>query len=60
MKSYGSKTAPITMEVFSDYQCPACRSFYQSTYRQVIDSYVSAGKVYLIHRGVVFEAGRLG
>jgi protein-disulfide isomerase len=50
MKAYGSKTAPITMEVFSDYQCPSCRAFYQDTYRQVIDNYVNSGKVYLVHR----------
>src|ERR1035437_8979695 len=25
-KTYGSASAPITMEVFSDYQCPMCRN----------------------------------
>lgn len=49
-KTYGWKNAPITMEVFSDYQCPYCREFYDKTLRQVIASYVSSGKVYLIHR----------
>ena len=38
------------MEVFSDFQCPACRELYFQTVRPVIDNYVSAGKVYLIHR----------
>jgi protein-disulfide isomerase len=50
MKSLGVKAAPITMEVFSDFQCPACRELYFQTVRPVIDNYVSAGKVYLIHR----------
>src|SRR5437899_2610637 len=50
MKAYGSKTAPITMEVFSDYQCPACRAFYQDSLRLVIENYVNSGKVYLVHR----------
>ena len=50
MKAYGSKTAPITMEVFSDYQCPACRAFYQDCLRLVIENYVNSGKVYLVHR----------
>jgi protein-disulfide isomerase len=49
-KSLGSKSAPITMEVFSDFQCPACRNFYQTTLKQLIDNYVNTGKVYLIHR----------
>ncbi|MBI3662928.1 MAG: thioredoxin domain-containing protein [Acidobacteria bacterium] len=50
LKAVGTKAAPITMEVFSDFQCPACRELYFQTVRPVIDNYVSAGKVYLIHR----------
>jgi protein-disulfide isomerase len=49
-KAFGSKTAPVTMEVFSDFQCPACKTLYTSTNRQLMDNYVSTGKVYLIHR----------
>jgi len=49
-KTYGWKSAPITMEVFSDYQCPVCRAFYDNTLRQLITSYVASGKVYLVHR----------
>ncbi len=50
LKALGSKSAPITVEVFSDFQCPACRRVYQGVLRQVIDNYVNAGKVYLVHR----------
>jgi protein-disulfide isomerase len=49
-KTYGWKSAPITMEVFSDYQCPYCRAFYDTTLRQVISTYVASEKVYLVHR----------
>jgi protein-disulfide isomerase len=49
-QALGSKTAPIVMEVFSDYQCPACKTLYLTTNRQLIDNYVNTGKVYLIHR----------
>lgn len=49
-KAFGSKNAPIVMEVFSDYQCPACRTLFLTTNRQLMDNYVSTGKVYLIHR----------
>ncbi len=49
-KAFGSKTAPITMEVFSDFQCPACRTLYLSVWRLLLDNYVNTGKVYLIHR----------
>ena len=49
-KSLGSPIAPIKIEIFSDYQCPACREMHLNTTRQVIDNYVSSGKVYLVHR----------
>jgi protein-disulfide isomerase len=49
-KAFGSKTAPVTMEVFSDFQCPACKTLFTTTNRQLMDNYVSTGKVYLVHR----------
>lgn len=49
-KAFGSKNAPIVLEVFSDYQCPACKSLFETTNRQLMDNYVTTGKVYLIHR----------
>lgn len=49
-EAVGSKSAPIVMEVFSDYQCPACKVLYTTTNRLLMDNYVSTGKVYLIHR----------
>jgi protein-disulfide isomerase len=49
-KAFGSKSAPIIMEVFSDFQCPACKTLFLTTNRQLMDNYVTTGKVYLIHR----------
>jgi len=49
-KAFGSKNAPIIMEVFSDFQCPACKALFTTTNRLIIDNYVNAGKIYLIHR----------
>src|SRR6267154_4398253 len=49
-KAFGSKNAPVTMEVFSDFQCPACKTLFLTTNRQLMDNYVTTGKVYLIHR----------
>jgi len=49
VKAYGSKDAPITMEVFTDYECPSCRNLYENTLRPMINDYVASGKVYLIH-----------
>ena len=49
-KVFGSKNAPVTMEVFSDFQCPACKTLFTTTNRQLMDNYVTVGKVFLIHR----------
>jgi protein-disulfide isomerase len=49
-KAFGSKTAPIAMEIFSDFQCPACKQLFSSTTHRLMDNYVSTGKIYLIHR----------
>lgn len=49
VKALGDKGAPVTMEVFSDYQCPSCRVLYEQTLRPMIGDYVAAGKVYLVH-----------
>lgn len=49
-KAFGSKSAPVVVEEFSDYQCPACKTLFTTTNRLLMDNYVSTGKVYLIHR----------
>lgn len=48
-KTFGVKTAPIRIDEFTDFECPACRALYMQTLRPLIDDYVSAGKVYLVH-----------
>lgn len=50
VKHVGSRSAPITMEVFSDFQCPACRNLYFETIRPMMNDYVHSGKVFLVHR----------
>jgi protein-disulfide isomerase len=57
VKTFGNKNAPITMEVFSDYQCPSCGNFYEQTLKPLLgpDGYVAAGKVYLVHRDFPLE-----
>jgi protein-disulfide isomerase len=49
-RAYGSKNAPVVMEIFSDFQCPACKALNSSVNQKLMDEYVSTGKVYLVHR----------
>lgn len=56
-KSYGSRGAPIRLDVFTDYQCPSCRSFYEGTLKYLIASdYITNGKVYLVHHDFPLQA----
>jgi protein-disulfide isomerase len=49
-KAFGSKSAPVVVEIFSDFQCPACRALFLNTTQKVMDNYVNTGKIYLVHR----------
>ncbi|MGH9805290.1 MAG: DsbA family protein [Candidatus Acidiferrales bacterium] len=41
--------APILIEVFSDYECPACRRYYLETMRPVIADYAVTGKACVVY-----------
>ncbi len=45
----GRLDAPIRIEVFSDFQCPSCRSFYMDVMLRVLQDYSSQNKVCLIY-----------
>ncbi len=46
----GSSSAPIKIEVFSDYQCPACQQFYLQTMRTVLSEYADKNKACVVYR----------
>jgi protein-disulfide isomerase len=49
-KESGSLLAPITCELFTDYQCPHCATVFLQTMPGFVANYVNTGKVKLIHR----------
>lgn len=49
-KAFGSKNAPVIMEIYSDFQCPACKQLFITTTQRVTDNYVDTNKVYMVHR----------
>jgi protein-disulfide isomerase len=53
-RALGDPNAPVTIEVFEDFQCPACKSFSEQIESQVVDTYVPTGQVYYIFRHFPF------
>jgi len=49
-KTMGSSSAPITLVVYSDFECPACRALYEDTLKPLMSDYIASGKVYLVHK----------
>lgn len=43
--STGDPNAPVKLVEYSDYQCPFCERFWEQTEAQIIDTYVTPGKV---------------
>ncbi len=50
----GSPTAPVTMAVFLDYQCPYCKQFDQTVLSQLNTNYVQTGKLRVVFKDFQF------
>jgi protein-disulfide isomerase len=48
-KILGSSTAPLRLEVYSDFACPACRTFHEQTLPTLIQDYVMSGKLAIVN-----------
>ncbi|MGB7759486.1 MAG: thioredoxin domain-containing protein [Bryobacteraceae bacterium] len=49
-KTAGDPAAPVTIQVFSDFECPACKVLHERTLPLLQRDFVATGKVYLVHR----------
>ncbi len=57
-KAIGNPNAPVTIEVFEDFQCPACKGYAGSVEKELSQSsYISGGQVYYIFRQYPFLDG---
>lgn len=56
-RTLGESSAPVTLDVWNDYQCPACGKFATETLPKLIDNYVRQGKVKVAyHDFIVIDA----
>jgi protein-disulfide isomerase len=49
-KLSGSPSAPVTLELYTDFECPSCRMMYLDVLPPLEAQYVATGKVQLLHR----------
>jgi protein-disulfide isomerase len=50
----GDAAAPLTIEIWSDYQCPACAQLARTVNPLIIADYVETGQVQLVYREFAF------
>ena len=48
----GNLNAPVTIIEFSDFQCPYCGRFFQSTLQEIERDYIKTGKVRYVFRDI--------
>jgi protein-disulfide isomerase len=48
-RALGPVIANVRVDVFSDFQCPACKSLAEQTLRRIKIDYARAGKIRLVH-----------
>jgi protein-disulfide isomerase len=49
-KTLGNPSAPIMMELYSDFMCPHCKHLHEDILPAIVMDYVNTGKAYLIFR----------
>lgn len=46
-KIFGNPAAPVRIEIYSDFQCPACKGFHEVLLPVIMRDYVVTGKAYI-------------
>jgi protein-disulfide isomerase len=48
-KILGNPSAPVKMELYSDFQCPACKGFHDMVLPELMREYIIPGKAYVVN-----------
>src|SRR6187431_500382 len=48
-RAVGPVTAAVRIDLFSDFQCPACKALHEQTIKRLKEDYARQGKVRLVH-----------
>jgi protein-disulfide isomerase len=53
-KAMGDPNAPVKIDVYEDFQCPACKSYTENIEPRVVKDFVATGQVYYVYRTFPF------
>jgi len=56
-RALGSPTAPVRLEIFSDFTCPHCKHLHEEVLPQLMKDYVVGVKVYIVDRAFPLAGG---
>lgn len=48
--TFGNPKAPVLIEVFSDFECPACKYMHDKEVPLIMKDFVDKGKAYIVYR----------
>ena len=48
-RAAGPVTAAVRIDLFSDFQCPACKALHEQTIKRVKEEFAQKGKIRLVH-----------
>ncbi|MEO8597746.1 MAG: thioredoxin domain-containing protein [Candidatus Solibacter sp.] len=49
-KTMGNPAAPLLLELYSDFSCPACKHLHEAVLPAIVLDYVKSGKAFLVFR----------
>ena len=59
-RSLGRADAPVTLDVWSDFQCPACGQLARTVFPSLIREYVTPGTLRIVYHDAAFQGRRAG
>lgn len=46
----GQSSAKVSLVIYTDFQCPFCRTYWKDSYQKIVQNYINSGKIKLVIR----------